>query len=590
MIDSVCQAVKSGAQSSHLHSHVTTTMVNHLVRDSFAGRVLYHLSGHKLFSYPEEQPGYVVPDRYRIASTNASSLDIRSPSVASSEQGSNAKLADDLEKTVGTALADTHFTTKECKNADGLIFVDWDGDDDPENPYNWPVWQKAVFVSMMSFLTLSVYMGSAIYTPCFESIREEFNATQAGAVAGLSTFVFGYALGPMIFSPLSEHPSIGRTYIYIATLTVFVILQIPTALATNLPGFLILRFISGFFASPTISTGGASLADVVCKADMPLGLGLWSLAAVCGPFLGPLVGAGIVSAGGWRWVFWFLLILGASALLVLTFFLPETLQATLLHRKAARLRALTGNPNIVAKDAYEAAQKPFRQVALETLWRPIEVSFLEPMVLSVNCHLALVYSLTYLWFESFPIVFGEIYGFSAVLQGTAFVGMMIGTWVGLGIYLWYMRSRFTLPVRNGDDIAPEIFLPPNLGAAITLPIGLFIFAWSSTASVHWIVPIIATAIFGPGFFLLFQTHLNYLGYVFPKYMASVFAGSALFRSCAGAAFPLFANALYHNTGSDEFPVGWGVSIMAFISLGMVGIPIVFLWKGKQLREWSKRGE
>lgn len=32
-------------------------------------------------------------------------------------------------------------------------FVDWDGPDDPENPFNWPLWRKTVQIGLMTFNT-----------------------------------------------------------------------------------------------------------------------------------------------------------------------------------------------------------------------------------------------------------------------------------------------------------------------------------------------------------------------------------------------------------------------------------------------------
>ena len=31
--------------------------------------------------------------------------------------------------------------------------IDWDGDDDPENPRNWPTWYKGIVVALISFST-----------------------------------------------------------------------------------------------------------------------------------------------------------------------------------------------------------------------------------------------------------------------------------------------------------------------------------------------------------------------------------------------------------------------------------------------------
>ena len=61
---------------------------------------------------------------------------------------------------------------------------------------------------------------------------------------------------------MSEIPQIGRNPIYLATLAVFVAFQAPTALSSNFGMLLAFRFLTGFFGSPVLATGGASLADI----------------------------------------------------------------------------------------------------------------------------------------------------------------------------------------------------------------------------------------------------------------------------------------------------------------------------------------
>lgn len=56
---------------------------------------------------------------------------------------------------------------------------------------------------------------------------------------------------------------------------------------------------------------------------------------------------------------------------------------------------------------------------------------------------------------------------------------------------------------------------------------------------HWIVPIIGSAWFSIGAFLLFNSILNYLPDAYPEHAASVLAGNDLMRSAFGAGFPLF---------------------------------------------------
>lgn len=58
---------------------------------------------------------------------------------------------------------------------------------------------------------------------------------------------------------------LGRNPVYIITLVIFAVLQIPTALSTNIGGLLDLldlRFLSGFFGRPALATGGASVGDM----------------------------------------------------------------------------------------------------------------------------------------------------------------------------------------------------------------------------------------------------------------------------------------------------------------------------------------
>jgi MFS transporter, DHA1 family, multidrug resistance protein len=47
-------------------------------------------------------------------------------------------------------------------------------------------------------LTLSVYIGSAIYTAGLQGVAEHFGVSEVAALLGLTVFVLGYAIGPMV--------------------------------------------------------------------------------------------------------------------------------------------------------------------------------------------------------------------------------------------------------------------------------------------------------------------------------------------------------------------------------------------------------
>ncbi|GAB1210459.1 hypothetical protein APSETT445_009252 [Aspergillus pseudonomiae] len=191
--------------------------------------------------------------------------------------------------------------------------------------------------------------------------------------------------------------------------------------------------------------------------------------------------------------------------------------------------------------------------------------------------------ITYMLSLTIALVFDGIYHFTALQQGLAFFGILAGAVVSVIVYmLWLYFSYQPRVARPEAIVEPEARLVPGQVGAICIPVCLFIFAWTSRESVHWIVPIIGTAFFAPGFYLTFQSVLNYLGESYPRYVASVFAGNTFFRSSFGGALPLAAPRMLQSLG-----IGWASSTLGFISIAMVPLPFILERYGKRLRSWSK---
>lgn len=396
-----------------------------------------------------------------------------------------------------------------------------------------------------------------------------FGVSQTAAILGLSLFVAGYGLGPMIWSPMSEIPYIGRNPIYIGTLFIFVLLQIPTALATNFGMLLAFRFLTGFFGSPVLATGGATVADMYQPSKRAYAMGIWGISAVAGPVLGPLVGGFAAQAEGWTWTIWELMWLSGFAFVVLFIFLPETSANNILYRRTSRLREKTGDKRLMCEPELMAESMTGREVVMMALVRPLTLNFLEPMVFLLNLYIALCYGLLYIWFESFPVVFVGIYGFNLGQQGLAFLGIFVGAILTIPFFFWYLHKYLEPQFDENGDLQPEKRLPPAFVGAFCIPICLFWFGWSARPDIHWIMPIIGSGFFAVGLFLLFNSVLNYLSDAYPEYAASVLAGNDLFRSSFGTGFPIFAGAMYKNLG-----VAWASSTLAFLGIAFIPIPFV----------------
>jgi hypothetical protein len=107
---------------------------------------------------------------------------------------------------------------------------------------------------------------------------------------------------------------------------------------------------------------------------------------------------------------------------------------------------------------------------------------------------------------------------------------------------------------------------------LLVPVGLFLYGWSAEYKTHWIVPNIGAAIFAMGLIVCFQCCQTYIVDAYTRYAASATGVSAFLRTMAGFAFPLFAQDLYKALG-----LGWGNSLLGFVSLGLGTVAPVLLW-------------
>lgn len=96
---------------------------------------------------------------------------------------------------------------------------------------------------------------------------------------------------------------------------------------------------------------------------------------------------------------------------------------------------------------------------------------------------------------------------------------------------------------------PEAMVCVVCLAAILIPAGEIIFAWTCTPNVHWIAPILAGIPFGAGNAAVFIYASNYLVSSYDIYAASALAGNAVLRSAMGATLPLAGPSMYRALGA-----------------------------------------
>ncbi|KAK2802246.1 hypothetical protein FQN50_007427 [Emmonsiellopsis sp. PD_5] len=455
--------------------------------------------------------------------------------------------------------------------------VDWEDENDPQNPRNWSLKYKGMAIGFLSWSTFVVVLYSTSYTAGLTDIAEEFETPEIIVTLGLTFYLIGLAVGSVILAPLSE--MYGRKPVSVASMFVFVVLIIPCGLSTSVGELIALRFLGAVAGSAMVSSAPGSISDIVDDDHRALAFSIWSIGPLNGPVFGPIIGGYMTEYLGWRWTNWLSMIMGGVAL-VLMIILKETYAPVLLQRKAARIRTETDDPRWWSR--YDQRASLF-SVLKVNLSRPFIMAVMEPICIFWNLYIAVVYAILYLCFVAYPIVFRQIRGWSVGESGLAFLGIGVGslTTVAVEPLLRRMINRHKLDPETGK-VPPESMVSVVCIAAVLIPAGELIFAWTcAPASIHWIVPILAGIPFGAGNTAVFIYASNYLTFSYGVYAASAMAGNSVMRSILGGVFPLVGPSMYSRLGPN-----WAGTLLGLLEVLIIPIPIVFYKYGHKIRRKS----
>ncbi|KAI3335623.1 MFS general substrate transporter [Ustulina deusta] len=443
-------------------------------------------------------------------------------------------------------------------------------DNDKQNPRNWSTSKKWCVTMILSVLPFCSSFASSVFSSATAAAAAEFSVSEEIMVLGSSLFVLGFALGPVIWGPLSE--LYGRKTPLFIGIFVSALFQIPVAVAHNVETILVCRFLGGVFGCSPMAIFGGFLADIWDSVERGVALCSFAGATFIGPLAGPIVGTFLTTSSlGWRWTEWLTLILFAVFGTIAWITVPETYAPVILSRRATRAHTPLVERRI-----------DVRAILVIYILRPFKMLLWEPILLLLTVYLAFIYGILYLWFFSYPIAFHQERGWSERLSSLPFLAIIIGIALGCGYIVLDTSTRYARKMKKFGSVSPEERLPPMIVGAILLPVGFFWFAWTSNREIIWVPQVLAGIPTGAGVFIIFIQGLSYIIDVYLMHANSALAGNGLIRSIFGAAFPLFANALYRGLG-----IPWATSLLGFISLAMVPVPVLFWFYGNKIRGWSK---
>jgi multidrug resistance protein len=514
------------------------------------------------YNYPEvgrtENP--LFPEEYVIETSTglvpqATLEQVRSRASTSTEATRRDEFPIDPEKASGKSIEYVTFTIG-----------------DAEHPHNWSRVYRWYITLVASALVVCIAYGSSIVTGGLGLIQEKYNVSLEVAILTCSIMVCGFAVGPLLWSPLSE--IIGRRPVYIISLALYVIFNIPCALSPNIGGLLVCRFLCGVFSSSGLSLAGGTIADIWSTEERGMAIAYFAAAPYCGPVVGPIVTGWINVGSGRLDLFFWTNMAFAGVIMVMVGLIPETYAPVILKRRAAKLRKETGNPNIITEQ--EQNKLTMRDIARTSLIRPITMIMTEPVLDLMCMYIVLIYAMLYAFFFAYPVIFGKLYGYNDGQIGLMFIPILIGA--GFSLLTTPVIEKQFKRIYDSRTPTPEDRLIGALIGAPFIPIAFFLLGATSFKHIIWVGPASSGIAFGYGMVLCYYSVNNYIIDSYQKYAASALAAKVFLRSGGGAAFPLFTTQMY-----DRLGLQWASWLLAFIGVGMVFIPYVFYVFGGKLR-------
>lgn len=350
--------------------------------------------------------------------------------------------------------------------------------DDIENPQNWSMRRKTIITMSAVLQVVNATFASSSPSGCFGSISKQFHISTEVAGLTITVFLLGYCAGPLIFAPLSEF--YGRRWIFYIAFSGYLIFNFLCAFAPNLGSLLVGRFLTGTFVSAPLSNCPGLLADLWNPLQRANAMAGFSAMVWIGPALGPVVAGFLELKKDWRWSFYVLLWLGGvTAVIMLT--IPETYAPIVLYNKAKRVRKakIPGYENVQAP--VEASDRTLLTIYKVSLTRPWIILF-DPISFLCAVYMSVVYTLLYMLFSIYPIVFQEKRGWNSGIGELPLCGTIVGALIGGLIVLVDTRIRQRKVDRGEkrmEDTTPEDRLTLAMIGGVGFSITMFWFAWTA---------------------------------------------------------------------------------------------------------------
>jgi DHA1 family bicyclomycin/chloramphenicol resistance-like MFS transporter len=376
--------------------------------------------------------------------------------------------------------------------------------------------------ALLALLTALGPVSTDMYLPSMPDIGRLFGATAAEVQLTLSLYLIGFAVGHIIYGPVSDR--YGRKPVLMAALTLYCAATLACAFAPSIKALILARGLQALGGSGASVLARAIVRDLYTGARAGRELSLMGTIMALAPIIAPIIGGALQTVLGWRAIFVAALAFALLAIALVWRALPETLR--------------------------QRAPEPISLRNMLRVYRMIAENR------AFLAHLGIVaasYGGLFAWLSGSSFVLQDLYGLSAFEFGIAFaicsLGYMLGTAIAARIV-----TRIGLDQTIG--LGALALAAGGLAMVVCLALGL-----NSVASI-----VLATALYLAG-----------LGLVLPQAMAGALTP---FPDRAGAASSLVGFVMQTSAAILGAVVGQALGQTAWplaIPIALMGTTALLLW-------------
>jgi DHA1 family bicyclomycin/chloramphenicol resistance-like MFS transporter len=213
---------------------------------------------------------------------------------------------------------------------------------------SFPLVRRPVPLWLLVLVTLSGTLAMHMFVPALTVAAQSLQVDAAAIRMTISVYIFGLAVGQLVYGPLSD--VFGRRPTLLAGLALYTAGGFAATVAPDLGVLVAARLVQAAGGCAGLLLGRAIVRDTAESDDAVRRLALMNLMTMVGPGLAPLVGGLLADTFGWRAIFVLLTGLGVLNFAVSWRLLPETGKPSgriSVGSVARDYRALLGSPRFV---------------------------------------------------------------------------------------------------------------------------------------------------------------------------------------------------------------------------------------------------